>query len=121
MPKRILVIDDDPGTLKLLDSVLKSMDFICTTLKNPSEALKNIQNDMPDLVLLDIIMPEIDGYKLCKDIKALYKDKIPVIVFTAQPEEKDLIEGAYKEFGADDFLTKPFDTQQFIQKIRNFI
>lgn len=121
MSKKILVIDDDPGTLKLLESVLQSMNYTCVTIKNPKDALKTIQNIMPDMVLLDIIMPEIDGYSLCKEIKSLYGNKIPIIIFTAQSYEKDLIQEAYKDFGADDYLTKPFDTQQFIQKIKKVL
>lgn len=119
MSKKVLVVDDDPGTLKLLQSVLASLDYICIAIKDPTQALKTIQNEMPDLVLLDVIMPQLDGYSLCKEIKSLYKNKIPVIIFTAQSYEKDLIEEAYKQFDADDYLTKPFDTQQFIQKIKN--
>lgn len=121
MAKKIWVVDDDIGMLRLVESVLTASGYEVATYNTPKNLLKPLKNEMPELVILDIIMPHIDGYKMCSEIKKLYNNKIKVLLFTAQSYEKDLIKDAHKDFGADDFVTKPFDTKIFLQKVEKLI
>lgn len=118
MAKKILVIDDDHGSLLLVESLLKANGYEVLTLDFPKDTMKLIKRERPDLVLLDILMPYKDGYKVCEEIKTVYGKKIPVIVFTAKPYEKDLIPEAHKDFGADDYVLKPFDSKTLLEKIK---
>ncbi len=119
--KKIMVIDDDSGTLHMLESILTKNGFSVTTLNFPKNALKIIKTDTPDLILLDILMPYKDGYTLCEEIKTTFSNKIPVITFTSNSYEKSYIEDAYKDFGADDFIIKPFKTVNLLKKIKNLL
>jgi DNA-binding response OmpR family regulator len=121
MKKKVLVVDDDKGTLVLAKNLLKEEGHEVIILDNPRFAIKKIKNEHPDLVILDILMPYKDGYKLCEEIKEAFHDKIPVIIFTSQPYEKDLIKDAYKDFGADDYLLKPFEPGAFIAKVNQYV
>ena len=121
MAKKILVIDDDPGTLHLIESILKAEGYAVLTLSSPKDCIKLIKNERPDLVMLDILMPHKDGYQVCAEVKTLFNNKIPVVVFTDKPYEKELIAEAYKNFGADDFIHKPFETKEVLSKIKKLI
>ncbi|MDP2939133.1 MAG: response regulator transcription factor [Candidatus Omnitrophota bacterium] len=118
MAKKILVVDDDVSSLKLTESVLKSAGYDVLTLDYPKYVLKVIKEEKPALVVLDIIMPYKDGYALCEEIKKIFCNKIPVLLCTAKSYEQDLIEKAYKDFGADDFIIKPFEAEDLLQKIK---
>ena len=83
--------------------------------------MKVVRKESPDLVLLDIIMPDVDGYQLCKEIKESYGSHIPVILFTAQPYEKEFIKDSYQDFGADDYIVKPFEAKDLLDKIENIL
>ena len=107
MPKN-LVVDDDMNATRLAESILKAEGHQVIILNYPKPIFKVVKTEQPDLIICDIIMPRLDGYALCKEIKELYRGKIPVILCTAKSYEKDLIENAHKDFGADDFIFKPF-------------
>ncbi len=121
MAKKVWVVDDDIGMLRLVESVLTSNGYQVTTFNLPKIVLKSMKNDLPELVILDIIMPHMDGYKLCSEIKDMYKNKVKVMLFTAQSYEKELIKEAHKDFGADDYVTKPFDTKMLLQKVEKLV
>lgn len=118
IPKKILVVDDNPDALREAEAILKKARYEVVTLNYPKFLLKTIKTERPDVVVLDIIMPHTDGYALCAEIKKLFANKIPVLLCTAQSYEQDLIQRAYKDFGADDYILKPLKAEEFIPKIK---
>ena len=119
--KKILVVDDDKSTLYFCETILKSYGYDVTTLNYPKKVVKLIKDIGTDLVVVDILMPYKDGYKVCEEIKEAYGDKVKVIVCTSKTYEIELIEEAYKSFGADDFLTKPFEPNELTEKIEKLV
>ena len=120
-PKKILVVDDTPEALKAAEEILKKARYEVVTLSNPKFIFKLIKQERPDAVVLDIIMPPLDGYTVCQEIRKLYGDKIPVLLSTAQSYEQDLVQNAYKEFGANDYILKPINAEEFLPKIKALI
>ncbi|MFC1646302.1 PleD family two-component system response regulator [Candidatus Omnitrophota bacterium] len=120
-PKKILVVDDNPEELKAAEEILKKARYDVITLSNPKFIFKLLKQERPDVVILDIIMPPLDGYTVCQEIRKLYGDKIPVLLSTAQSYEQDLVQNAYKEFGANDYILKPVKAEEFLPKIKALI
>lgn len=116
--QKILLVDDDPNALKQAEEILKPEGYEVTSLNYPKAIIKTIKTEQPDLVISDIIMFGLDGYTLCKEIKELFRNKIPVILCTAKSYEKDLIGYAHKEFGADGFCFKPFQKEDLLDKVK---
>ncbi|MGE0108327.1 MAG: PleD family two-component system response regulator [Bdellovibrionales bacterium] len=118
MSARILVVDDTPLNVKLLAAKLAKDYYVVDTAASGPEAFEVIQKDMPDIILLDIMMPGMDGFEVCKKLKS---DKttahIPVIMITALSDVKDRVYGL--ECGADDFLTKPFNDTALFARVRS--
>ena len=117
----ILVVDDDPGLRRLLEKRLSAAGYEVLMAANGIEGVKLARHEDPDLILLDVLMPLQDGYKACEEIKKVYRQDIPIIIFTGQPYEKELINEAYKEFGADDYLLKPLDMEELLKKVKKLI
>lgn len=111
---KILVVDDEKSIRDLLDMLLKKEQFHVTTVSNGIDALKMFNSFQPDLVLLDLMLPDIDGHDLCKEMTK--KRKTPIIMLTAKDDTVDKIIGL--ELGADDYITKPFDTRELIARIK---
>src|SRR6266851_6314191 len=108
MPARILVVDDNELNVKLLEAKLTYEYYVVSTAADGFEALAKIETDKPDIVLLDVMMPGLDGFETCRRIKAdPATADIPVIMVTALSDVDDLVRGF--EAGADDFVTKPFN------------
>ncbi len=108
MSAHILVVDDNELNLELLVAMLASEHYVVSTTRDGFEALAKIAAEKPDLVLLDVMMPRLDGFEVCRRIKAdPTMADIPVIMVTALSDVDDLVRGF--EAGADDFVTKPFD------------
>ena len=104
--KRILVVDDSTTNLKFVEGVLKD-EYKLTLVKSGAQALKFLENNTPDLILLDIMMPEMDGFETFEKIKALDEiNNIPVVYLTADVDSESEIRGL--EMGAVDFIRKPF-------------
>ena len=116
--KKILIVDDTPEALKAAEEILKKAKYDVTTLNNPKFVFKLLKQERPDVVILDIIMPPLDGYTVCQEIRKLYGDKIPVLLSTAQSYEQDLVQSAHKEFGADDFILKPVNPEELVSKVK---
>ena len=107
MAKKILVADDEPYILMALTDAVEMEGYDCVTAVNGKEAVEKAREELPDLILLDIMMPYKDGYEACEELKADDKTKnIPIIMLTAKSQQVDIQRG--KEVGADDYITKPF-------------
>lgn len=120
MAKKILIVDDEIDLLKVTEFRLKNSGFETMTAADGQEALTLIQKEPPDLILLDLRLPLISGYELCKKLKSDDKLKpIPVIIFTASTVTD--VEVKVRDIGADDFIIKPFDPQELLAKIKKLI
>jgi two-component system, OmpR family, alkaline phosphatase synthesis response regulator PhoP len=116
-PTRILVAEDDPDIGSLLDHYLKKAGFLPTVVASGRNVLPSIKRDTPDLVVLDLMLPGLDGLQLCRAIRAdAATAAIPIIMITAKAEESDRIVGL--ELGADDYITKPFSPNEVVARVR---
>jgi two-component system OmpR family response regulator len=111
---KILVVDDEVKILDLVKNYLEKEGFSVIAAENGKKALKLFEEEKPDLVVLDLMMPEMNGYEVCKKICAA--SQTPVIMLTARSEEVDKLLGL--ELGADDYITKPFSLRELAARIR---
>ena len=118
MPKeQILIIEDDKHISKLVKYNLEKAGYDCTVADDGEEALGILAKERPDLIILDIMLPKMDGFELCRVIKQDVKRRnIPIIMLTAKGEEVDRIVGL--ELGADDYVVKPFSPRELILRIK---
>ena len=117
---RILLVDDNPTNVELLYAYLKPFGYEFDKAYDGEEALKQIEESPPDLVLLDLMMPKLSGYEVCHRIKNNKKTQlIPVIVITALKEMNDKIKAI--EMGADDFLMKPFNKVELLTRVKSLL
>ena len=106
MSEKILIIDDDIDTLRLIDLALKKEGYQIVTANNGQEGLLKMSRETPDLILLDIMMPEMDGYEVARRLRQKPEtSKIPILMFSAKSQVDDKVKGF--ESGADGYLTKP--------------
>lgn len=118
--KKILVVDDDPYILMSLEFLMKKNGYDVMVARNGTEALDIVEKQLPDLVLLDIMMPDVDGYEICKHIKASKKLKDAKVVFmSAKSKEADIKKGY--DLGASLYITKPFSTREMMKQIKELI
>src|SRR5688572_12603791 len=119
-PARILIVDDDPHNKQLLDLILAAESFVVQTAASGEEALAMVAAEPPDLILLDVMMPGIDGYQVVAQIKAdLLTKNIPVVMMTALHDREARMRGL--DAGAEDFLTKPVDRAELCVRVRNLL
>lgn len=120
MSARILVVDDNPLNVKLLAAKLAKDYYAVITAQNGKEALQKAVRDQPDIILLDIMMPEVDGFEVCRRLKADPATRhIPVVMVTALSDVADRVHGL--EVGADDFLTKPINDVALMARVRSLL
>ena len=120
MTARVLVVDDTPANIKLLEARLSSEYFEVLTATNGPDALTICMQGLADVVLLDVMMPGMDGFEVCRRLKASARTQhIPVIIVTALDSNSDKIQGL--EAGADDFLVKPYDEVALMTRVRNLV
>lgn len=116
MSKKIVIVDDDQAISSIIALELQGRGFETVTVADGYAALEEIQQNGADLVILDVVMPKMDGYQVCRLLK--YNDQfshIPILMFTSQEEEESRRTGG--EVGADAYFIKPFDNQQLFAKI----
>ncbi|HEY9723429.1 MAG TPA: response regulator transcription factor [Oscillatoriaceae cyanobacterium] len=120
MSNRIIVVEDDPSTRKLIEFVLGKESFEVFSYANGKEALEALGQVNPDVVITDLMMPEMDGIELTKQLRARSEyNKVPILVLTA----KDQMVNKYEAFtvGADDYINKPFDPLELIFRVRSYL
>ena len=118
--QKILIVEDEESLLKLESILLTSKGYQVQGVANGAAALEAISEDPPDLVLLDIMLPEIDGFEVCQRIKQNEETKhIPVIMLTAKKSREDMSRG--EKVGADWYITKPFKSAMVIETIQRFL
>ena len=120
MAKRILIVDDETQLVDLVTMRLEANNYVVLTAYDGQEALDKAHKEKPDLIILDLMLPKIDGYKVCRMLKFDAKyNKIPIIMFTARAQESDKQMG--QEVGADAYITKPFESQALLVKIKELL
>ncbi|MBT3182163.1 MAG: response regulator [Deltaproteobacteria bacterium] len=120
MPKKILVIDDERDLVETLKFRLDAAGYEVHAAYDGQEGLKKTRDVIPDLIILDVMMPALDGYQVCRMLKfdAKYED-IPIIMLTARGQDSDKATGG--EVGADIYLTKPFESSVLMEKIKKLL
>ena len=112
--KKILIVDDDVNICELLRLYLEKDGFSTIVAHDGGEALHLAQINNPDLILLDIMMPVLDGWQVCREVRK--NSNVPIIMLTAKGETFDKVLGL--ELGADDYVTKPFDSKEVVARIK---
>jgi len=117
MPERILVVDDEPDLLELVRVNLAQAGYAVETATTGSEALAQLRRGPPDLVVLDLMLPDVSGTEICRQLRADPElGRLPVIMLTAKSDEVDRVVGL--ELGADDYVTKPFSPRELMLRVR---
>ena len=118
--KRVLICDDDPAILRVLQVNLEVEGYETLLAHHGEEALEIANREKPDLIILDIMMPRLDGYQTCERLKGADDTKdIPVVFLSAKAQQSDIEEG--KKYGVADYLTKPFDPDTLVETIERLI
>lgn len=114
MAKRVLIVDDEPRYLRLLDANLRTEGYEVVTANDGQQAIDVFSSQPIDLILLDIMMPRLDGFAACQRIREF--SNVPIIILTAKGEEQDRVKGL--DLGADDYLVKPFSATELLARVR---
>ncbi|MBA4304388.1 MAG: response regulator [Sphingobacteriaceae bacterium] len=120
MAQKVLIVDDDPSILLSLDFLMKKAGYAVFIARDGAEALDILQREIPDCLVLDIMMPEVDGYEVLRQVKEnAATSHIKVIMLSAKSRETDIQQAM--ELGADNYITKPFATKKLLEDIRLLI
>ena len=120
MGKKILLVDDEVGLVDMMKMRLEANNYDVITAFDGNEALEKAKKENPDLIILDLMLPKMDGYKVCGLLKTDTRySKIPIIIFSAMAQEKD--KKLAEEVKADTYITKPFDPQVLLSKIKELL
>ena len=117
---KVLIVDDEPFNVDYLEQRLEDLDYQIITAADGQEALDKIKSNQPDLILLDLMMPVLDGFAVLSEVKADpgLRD-IPVIIISADHDSKSIVRGIKQ--GADDYLTKPVNADLLVKKVKEFL
>jgi DNA-binding response OmpR family regulator len=110
----VLVVDDEPHVLKLVKANLETSGYRVLTADDGEQAVQAVESEVPDLVILDLMLPKMDGYAVCRHIREF--SAVPIIMLTARSAQVDLVHGF--EVGADDYLTKPFSVTELLMRVQ---
>ena len=117
---KVLIADDEPSILLSLEFLFKKQGYKVFIARDGQEAIQLFDQETPDVLILDIMMPQVDGYEVCQHAKTKFKEKEPKVVFlTAKNKETDIEEG-YK-YGADLYLLKPFSTKELTKQVKTLV
>lgn len=118
--KKILIVDDEQDIVESLKFVLETADYTCYCAYNGEDGLRLAKEIIPDLIILDVMMPKINGYKISRLLKydSKYKN-IPILMITARSQEEDKLIG--EETGADEYITKPFELDTVVEKVNQYL
>ncbi|MEC7868401.1 MAG: response regulator [Candidatus Poribacteria bacterium] len=120
MPSKVLIVEDDPDIVDILSYNLKQADLKVKSVPDGSSALAEVKRRLPDLILLDLMLPKVDGLEVFRLLKSEPGTKnVPIIMITAKGEEVDRIVGL--ELGADDYITKPFSPREVVLRVRSVL
>jgi two-component system phosphate regulon response regulator PhoB len=118
--QKILVVDDEPEAVELVEFNLKQSGYAVTTAVDGAEALRKARSQSPDLIVLDVMLPEMDGFEICKTLRLEPATaRVPILMLTAKAAEIDRVLGL--ELGADDYLTKPFSPRELLLRIKKIL
>jgi DNA-binding response OmpR family regulator len=119
-PKKILIVDDEADLVETVRFPLEMEGFSVLVSYNGEDGLGQARREKPDLILLDLMLPKLDGYKVCRLLKfdERYKN-IPILMLTAKTQEKDKALGL--ETGANEYITKPFDLEKLVEKVKEYL
>lgn len=120
MAKYVLIVDDAPNIVLSLEFLMKKEGYEVRSVSNGVEAMTAIAEKIPDLILLDVMMPQKDGYEVCQELRAkpAWKD-IKILMLTAKGRDVEREKGL--ALGANDYVTKPFSTQELVEKVKNLL
>ena len=117
---KVLLVDDEPDLVQMVSLRLKAAGYEVTTALDGQQALDRVKESKPDLMILDLMLPKLDGYKVCRLLKFDERTKeIPVLIFTARAQEQDI--KLATECGADAYLTKPFEAKTLLEKLQDLL
>jgi DNA-binding response OmpR family regulator len=118
--KKILIVDDEQDIVESLRFVLEAADYTCYCAYNGEDGLRLAKEIVPDLIILDVMMPKINGYKISRLLKFDNKYKnIPILMVTARSQEEDRLIG--EETGADEYITKPFELDEVVRRVNGYL
>jgi len=118
--KKLLIVDDEPNIVMSLEFIFKKENFEVFIARDGAEAIETIENSLPDIILLDIMMPKVDGYQVLKHLKeSNHLKKIKVIILSAKNKLADIELGL--QLGADKYVAKPFSTKQLVKEVHKLI
>ncbi|MBI2144316.1 response regulator [Candidatus Woesearchaeota archaeon] len=118
--KKILVIDDEPNILKLVSFILESKGYEAVEASSGREGIEKARKEKPDMIVLDVMMPGMDGFETARKIKAEpAMGSIPILMLSSRAQFEDKMKGI--DSGAMDYITKPFDREEFLQKVEEII
>ena len=117
-PRKILIVEDDPVLLRGLRDNFEAQGYQVRTAKDGQQGLEALLQEPPDLMLLDLMLPKLDGYEICRRARAR-RLTLPILMLTARGQEEDIVRGL--ELGADDYVTKPFSIRELLARVRAFL
>jgi len=120
MGKKLLLVDDEPALVEMVKMRLEAYGYEVVVAFDGQEALEKARTVKPDLIILDLMLPKIDGYKVCRMLKFDEKyQNIPIVMFTARIQDSD--KKLAKDVGADDYITKPFEAEVLLSTIKKLL
>lgn len=118
--KTVLVVDDSPAELKLMSLYLKEAGYLVISADDAKDALKKAEDQNPDLVITDVVMPDMSGFELCRSLKKNEAtQQLPVVICTTKNQDLDKLWG--KKQGADEYVTKPYTREDFLKAVRSVL